>query len=99
MKKRIKPLTNSNRNAILIDYREKLSPAEKKSPRRLFKLVKPHSGRNNQGRITVRHQGGRHKRKYRLIERLSKASRGNPYQKDGTEGKVMSIEYDPNRNC
>src|SRR5437763_14687487 len=99
MMKTLKPITNSSRNAILIDYQEKLAPYEKKTPRRLLKIIKPHSGRNNQGKITVRHQGGGHKRKYRFIERIAKGSPGNPYRKDGTEGKVISIEYDPNRNC
>src|SRR6266487_3507536 len=99
MTKTVKTLTNSSRNAKLPDYRKELFPNPNKTPRRLLKLIKPHSGRNNQGRITVRHQGGQHKRKYRFIERLAKGSRGNPYQKDGIEGKLMIIEYDPNRNC
>jgi large subunit ribosomal protein L2 len=48
-------------------------------------------GRNNQGRITTRHQGGGHKRRYRLIDfkRL----------KDGVPAKVAAIEYDPNRSA
>lgn len=90
--KTIKPLTNSNRNALLINYQEKLVPNSQKSPRQLLKLIKPQSGRNNQGRITTRHQGGRHKRFYRIID-------FKRYEKDGVEGKVKSIEYDPNRNC
>jgi large subunit ribosomal protein L2 len=49
------------------------------------------NGRNNQGRITIRHKGGGHKRKYRLID-----FKRNKYD---VAGKVMSIEYDPNRNC
>ena len=49
------------------------------------------SGRNNQGRITTRHQGGGHKRHYRLID-----FRRN---KDGVVGKVERLEYDPNRSA
>jgi large subunit ribosomal protein L2 len=99
MTKTVKPLTNSKRNTILIDYREKLVPYKGKVPRELLKTIKRCSGRNNQGRITVRHRGGGHKRKYRLIERIAKSGPGNPYHSDGIEGKVMSIDYDPNRNC
>lgn len=92
MTKTVKPLTNSRRNTILIDYREKLVPSLRQTPRQLLQIIKPHSGRNNQGRITMRHQGGRHKRFYRIID-------FKRYEKDGVEGKVKSIEYDPNRNC
>ena len=90
--KTVRPLANSSRNTILINYREKLVPNSQKSPRQLFKLNKPHSGRNNQGIITTRHQGGKHKRFYRIID-------FKRYEKDNVEGKVKSIEYDPNRNC
>src|SRR3954454_9535884 len=92
MMKAIKPLANSSRNTILIDYREKLVPNPQKTPCQLLKLIKPQSGRNNQGKITTRHQGGRHKRFYRIID-------FKRYEKDTVEGKVKSIEYDPNRNC
>src|SRR3954463_620455 len=92
MTKIVKPITNSRRNTVLIDYREKLSPNPKKTPRQLLSILKPHSGRNNQGKITMRHQGGRHKRFYRTID-------FKRYEKDGVEGKVKTIEYDPNRNC
>ncbi len=52
-------------------------------------ILKKHSGRNNQGKITVRHQGGRQKRYYRVID----------FERDkhNIKGKVISIEYDPNR--
>jgi large subunit ribosomal protein L2 len=49
------------------------------------------AGRNNQGRITTRHRGGGHKRKYRLIDFKR--------NKDGIPGKVATIEYDPNRSA
>ena len=58
---------------------------------KLLKKKKVNSGRNNSGRITVRHQGGGHRRKYRLID--FKRS------KDGIVGFVRSIEYDPNRSA
>ena len=47
------------------------------------------AGRNNQGKITVRHHGGGHKRKYRIIDFKR--------NKDGIPGRVATIEYDPNR--
>jgi large subunit ribosomal protein L2 len=52
--------------------------------------VKRKGGRNNYGRITTRHQGGGHKRLYRIIDFKR--------DKDGVPGKIASIEYDPNRN-
>jgi large subunit ribosomal protein L2 len=58
------------------------------------KLLGPHkqkSGRNNQGRMTVRHRGGGHKRRYRLIDFKR--------DKHGIPAKVKSIEYDPNRTA
>ena len=57
----------------------------------LLAPVKRHGGRNNNGRITTRHQGGGHKRRYRLIDFKR--------DKDGIPGNVASIEYDPNRNA
>jgi len=57
----------------------------------LLTPVKRHGGRNNNGRITTRHQGGGHKRRYRLIDFKR--------DKDGVPGNVTSIEYDPNRNA
>ncbi|RHZ35452.1 50S ribosomal protein L2 [endosymbiont GvMRE of Glomus versiforme] len=92
MMKEIRPLTNSKRNTVLIDYQKKLVPSIKKTPRKLLHLIKLHSGRNNQGRITTRHQGGGRKKFYRIID-------FKRYKKDRIEGKVKSIEYDPNRNC
>jgi large subunit ribosomal protein L2 len=49
------------------------------------------AGRNNQGKITIRHQGGGHKRKYRIIDFKR--------NKDGIPGKVATVEYDPNRSA
>src|ERR671923_1764576 len=53
--------------------------------------VKKKGGRNNQGRITTRHQGGGHKRRYRTIDFKR--------VKDGVPAKVAAIEYDPNRSA
>jgi large subunit ribosomal protein L2 len=53
--------------------------------------AKRKGGRNNQGRITTRHQGGGHKRRYRTIDFKR--------TKDGVPAKVASIEYDPNRSA
>jgi large subunit ribosomal protein L2 len=59
--------------------------------RSLTEPLKKHAGRNNQGRITVRHRGGGHKRRYRIIDFKR--------DKDGVPGRVSTIEYDPNRSA
>ncbi len=64
---------------------------KKKPEKKLTVILKSKAGRNNQGRITVRHQGGGHKRKYRLID-----FKRNKY---GMAAKVTAIEYDPNRSA
>jgi large subunit ribosomal protein L2 len=64
----------------------------KKAPEKsLVEIKKNHAGRNNQGKITVRHQGGGNKVKYRQIDFKR--------NKDGIPAKVASIEYDPNRTA
>lgn len=60
------------------------------APKRLRVILDKHSGRSNRGKVTVRHQGGRHKRYYRLIDFKR--------NKFGVEGKIEAIENDPNRN-
>jgi len=87
--KRWKPTTSSLRHKVRVD-RSGLAK-KTKAPRSLFKKVKYNAGRNNQGRITVRHRGGRVKRKYRIID-----FKRNKY---GIPGKIVSIEYDPNRTA
>jgi large subunit ribosomal protein L2 len=57
----------------------------------LTERLKKHAGRNNQGKITVRHRGGGHKRLYRIIDWKR--------DKDGVAGRVQTIEYDPNRSA
>lgn len=59
------------------------------SPKRLKVILKKHSGRSS-GKISVRHQGGRHKRYYRFVDFKR--------DKKGIEGEVIAFEYDPNRN-
>jgi large subunit ribosomal protein L2 len=83
-----KPYTPSSRNKSVLDF----SILSKVEPEKSL-VVSNHraNGRNNQGRITIRHKGGGHKRKYRLID-----FKRNKYD---VAGKVMSIEYDPNRNA
>ncbi len=58
---------------------------------KLKKILKKHSGRDASGQVAVRHQGGRHKRFYRVIDFKR--------NKLGVEGKVLAIEYDPNRSA
>ncbi|NLM52865.1 MAG: 50S ribosomal protein L2 [Firmicutes bacterium] len=62
-----------------------------KPEKSLLEPLKKKAGRNAQGRITVRHRGGGHKRKYRIIDFKR--------DKDGIPAKVASIEYDPNRSA
>jgi large subunit ribosomal protein L2 len=62
-----------------------------KPEKSLLAPLKQRAGRNNQGRITVRHQGGGHKRRYRLIDFKR--------EKHGVPAKISQIEYDPNRTA
>ena len=83
-----KPYTPTTRNKSSLDF----SILTKIKPERSLTVSNHRAkGRNNQGRITTRHKGGGHKRCYRLID-----FKRNKYD---IEGKVVSIEYDPNRNA
>ena len=62
-----------------------------KPHRPLVEKLQKHAGRNNTGKTTVRHQGGGHKRQYRIIDFKR--------TKDAVPAKVATIEYDPNRNA
>ena len=62
-----------------------------KPHRPLVEKLQKHAGRNNTGKMTVRHQGGGHKKQYRIIDFKR--------TKDGIPAKVATIEYDPNRNA
>jgi large subunit ribosomal protein L2 len=86
--KKYKPMTNGLRHMTSLDFAEITTDKPEKSL--LVKLNKK-SGRNNQGKITVRHQGGGVKRKYRIIDFKR--------NKDNIPGKVATIEYDPNRTA
>ncbi len=86
--KSFKPTTPSRRNMTVSSFDEITTDKPEKSL--VVSLVKK-AGRNNQGKLTVRHQGGGHKRKYRLIDFKR--------NKDGIPGKVATIEYDPNRSA
>jgi len=83
-----KAYTPGTRNRALSDFSE----ITKTKPERTL-ITKNHrkKGRNNRGVITVRHRGGGHKRRYRIIDFKR--------NKKGVEGIVASIEYDPNRNA
>lgn len=85
--KAYKSTTNGRRGMTTLDNSELTKVKPEKS---LLVTLKKNGGRNNQGRITVRHQGGGEKRKYRIIDFRR--------DKDGVIGTVASIEYDPNRS-
>jgi len=87
--KRYKPYTASRRQMTVADFSE---ITKKKPEKSLCQHLKKHSGRNNQGKITVRHRGGGHKIKYRLIDFKRN-------KKDNLSAVVLGIEYDPNRTC
>ena len=82
-----KPITNGSRQRSVLTSEEITKKAPEKG---LLVTKKKTNGRNNQGRITVRHRGGGVKRKYRLIDFKR--------VKDGITAIVSSIEYDPNRS-
>jgi large subunit ribosomal protein L2 len=86
--KKYKAMTNGLRHMTSLDYSEVTTDKPEKS---LLVHLNKKSGRNNQGKITVRHRGGGYKRKYRIIDFKR--------TKDGIPGNVASIEYDPNRNA
>ena len=84
----LKPVTPGSRFASRSDFSEITTDKPEKS---LTVALRKKGGRNNTGRITVRRRGGGHKRRYRIID----------YKRDkfGIEGKVATIEYDPNRSA
>ena len=82
------PYTPSRRHMTGSDFSE----ITKKTPEKSLTVsLKKNAGRNNQGKITVRHQGGGSRRKYRIID--------TKRYKDDIAGKVLAIEYDPNRSA
>ena len=86
--KHFRPTTPSLRNMTVSTFDE----ITKKTPEKtLLTTKKKHSGRNSYGRITVRHQGGGNRQKYRLVDFKRK--------KDDMTATVIGIEYDPNRSA
>ncbi|AAB96311.1 50S ribosomal protein L2 [Mycoplasmoides pneumoniae] len=92
IKKIISRSNSGIHHSTVIDYKKLLTTNKNKPEKSLLVTLKKHGGRNNQGKITVRHQGGRNKRKYRIID-----FKRTHY--DNIEATVKSIEYDPNRSC
>jgi large subunit ribosomal protein L2 len=86
--RKYKPTTPGRRGSSVADFSDLTRSEPEKS---LTRPLKKKAGRNAYGRITTRHQGGGHKRQYRVID-----FRRN---KDGVPAKVASIEYDPNRSA
>ena len=86
--KKYKPTTPGRRGMSSLTFEEITTKKPEKS---LVVSLKSKGGRNNNGRITTRHQGGGHKRNYRIIDFKR--------NKDGIPAKVATIEYDPNRSA
>ncbi|MGM8216184.1 50S ribosomal protein L2 [Bacillaceae bacterium W0354] len=86
--KKYKPTSNGRRNMTTLTNDEITTDKPEKS---LLAPLKKRAGRNHQGKLTVRHHGGGHKRQYRIIDFKR--------NKDGIPGRVATIEYDPNRSA
>jgi large subunit ribosomal protein L2 len=87
--RKYKPTTPGRRGASVADFAEITRTTPEKS---LLRPLPKNGGRNAAGRITARHQGGGHKRAYRIVD-------FRRYDKDGVPAKVAHIEYDPNRTA
>src|SRR6187200_61118 len=83
------PVTAGRRGASVSDFKDLTKGS--KPEKSLLRPLRKKGGRNNQGRITVRHRGGGHKQQYRVIDFKR--------DKDGVPAKVAAIQYDPNRNA
>ena len=83
-----KAISNGRRNMTSLDFAEITTNKPEKS---LLAPLPKKAGRNNQGKITVRHHGGGHKKQYRIIDFKR--------NKDNVPAKVATIEYDPNRSA
>ncbi len=86
----LKPTTAGQRGMSVSDFAE-ITDRKKRREKKLTVRLKKKSGRNFQGKITVRHRGGGHKKQYRIIDFKR--------DKDGVPAKVAFIEYDPNRSA
>ena len=87
--RRYKPTSAGRRGATVSDFAD-LTP-QVKPEKKLLRPLRKKGGRNNQGKITVRHRGGGHKRQYRVIDFRR--------DKDAIPARVVSIQYDPNRSA
>lgn len=88
--RKYKPTSPGRRSGMVSDFAE-ITDKKKKPEKSLLVPAKKRGGRNFQGKITIRHRGGGHKRMYRLIDFRR--------TKDDIAGTVTHIEYDPNRTC
>ena len=86
--KKYKPISPGTRFRVGNTYQEVTASKPEKS---LLDSIKKSGGRNGSGRTTVAHRGGGHKRRYRIIDWKR--------DKENVPGKVLSIEYDPNRTA
>ena len=86
--KKLKPKTPGSRGTTIVSYKKILTKS--KPHKALTKGFRRGSGRNSAGRITMRHKGGGHKRRFREID--------FKYNKRDVEARIESIEYDPNRS-
>jgi len=86
--KKLRPMTPGTRNAVRASFEEITRTEPEES---LLTPLQKHAGRNNQGTITARNRGGGSRRQYRMIDFKRR--------KEGVPGRVVSIEYDPNRNA
>ncbi len=86
--KKYKPTSAGRRFMTTMDFSEL---SDKKPEKALLEVKKKHSGRNNNGHITVRHKGGGWRKQYRIIDFKR--------TKDGIPAKIAAIEYDPNRSA
>ena len=88
--KTFRPRTPSLRWTAISDFSE-LYPKHKRPEKSLIESLRKSGGRNSHGRMTSRRRGGGHRQFYRIID----------FKRDkiGVEGKVISIEYDPNRTA
>lgn len=85
--KKYKPTSPGRRGMTTLEFREITT---KDPERRLLRPITKSGGRNDDGRMTVRHRGGGHKRRYRVVDFRR--------DKDGVPARVASVEYDPNRS-
>ncbi len=86
--KNMRPMTPGTRHAVRPSFDEITTTTPEKS---LLSVKQKHGGRNNRGKITAFHRGGGSRQMYRAIDFKRR--------KEGVKGKVVSVEYDPNRTC